>query len=241
MSEETPPAKKAARKTVRKKSATKRAPRKSAKSESESDHSDEQLPLEESSIASGPESSLKPETLEDVKLAKQGREPRSGVRDARRETAGDPIPGEIIEKLVPDDESENPPNEKPRQNNRKEPRGNSDDSQRDQRDQGKQDQNERRGRGRGRGGRDREREQPEKREPKQRFSVDAKDMAKKAWKIFESEVTEEGLALLDDNGLRDYARSSFNAARLFLEEKGRVVGRGKPDKEDKQKQERDDD
>jgi hypothetical protein len=58
-------------------------------------------------------------------------------------------------------------------------------------------------------------------------SVDSKDLAKKAWKIFESEVTEEGLALLDDNGLRDYARSSFNAARLFLEEKERVIGREK--------------
>ena len=237
MSEETPPAKKAARKTVRKKSATKRAPRKSAKSES--DHSDEQLPLEESSDMSGPESSLKRETQEDVKLAKQGREPRSGVRDARRETAGEPISGEVSEKLVPDDEGEKTPNEKPRQSNRKEPRENSDDSQRDQ---GKQDQNERRGRGRGRGGRDRDRDRdrPEKRETKQRVSIDAKDLAKKAWKIFESEVTEEGLALLDDNGLRDYARSSFNAARLFLEEKGRVVGRGKPDK-DKEKQDKDDD
>ncbi|MEN8772704.1 MAG: hypothetical protein ABF382_04065, partial [Akkermansiaceae bacterium] len=77
--------------------------------------------------------------------------------------------------------------------------------------------------GRGRGGRERS----EKREPKPRVSVDSKDLAKKAWKIFESEVTEEGLALLDDNGLRDYARSSFNAARLFLEEKERVIGREK--------------
>ena len=38
-----------------------------------------------------------------------------------------------------------------------------------------------------------------------------------------SEVTEEGLALLDDRGLREYARSSLNAARIFLEEEARVV------------------
>ena len=245
MSEETPPAKKAARKTVRKKSATKRAPRKSAKSTSESDQVDEQLPLADGgSVPSGPESSLNPDTQEDVKLAKQGREPRSGVRDARRETAGDPIPGEVTEKLVPSEDlekesadidsgekgnSEKASGERPRQKNRKEPRENPEDSQRDQ--------GERRGRGRGRGGRDRQ----EKREPKQRIQVDAKDLAKKAWKIFESEVTEEGLALLDDNGLRDYARSSFNAARLFLEEKGRVVGRGNTDKSDKEKPEKGDD
>ncbi|MFT6181470.1 MAG: hypothetical protein ACJAQT_001865 [Akkermansiaceae bacterium] len=65
-------------------------------------------------------------------------------------------------------------------------------------------------------------------------------MTKKAWEIFESEVTEEGLALLDDNGLRDYARSSFNAARLFLEEKGRVVGHDKKKKKE-EKKDRDDD
>lgn len=247
MSEETPPAKKAARKSVRKKSATKRAPRKSAKSESE--NSDGQLPLEASSGAAPPEASPQGEAQEDAKPARSGREPRSGVRDARRETAGDPIPAEISEKLVPDDEGEKAPQEKPRQNNRKESRESSDEPQKDQRDQrdhkdqGKQDQNERRGRGRGRGGRDRdrERERPEKREPKARVSVNSKDLAKKAWKIFESEVTEEGLALLDDNGLRDYARSSFNAARLFLEEKGRVVGRSKPPKGEKDKHDKNDD
>ena len=40
-------------------------------------------------------------------------------------------------------------------------------------------------------------------------------------------MTEEGLALLDDSGLRDYARASFNAARIFLEEQGRVLEKEK--------------
>ena len=52
-------------------------------------------------------------------------------------------------------------------------------------------------------------------------------LRKKAWKIYESEVTEEGLALLDDSGLREYARSSFNAARIFLEEEGRILAKEK--------------
>jgi hypothetical protein len=51
-------------------------------------------------------------------------------------------------------------------------------------------------------------------------------------------VTEEGLALLDDNGLRDYARSSFNAARLFLEEKERVTSREKQAKAEQKKREK---
>ena len=96
----------------------------------------------------------------------------------------------------------------------------------------RQDSGERRGRGRGR------RERGEKRDGKPRVAVDSKDLAKKAWKIFESEVTEEGLALLDDNGLRDYARSSFNAARLFLEEKERVISREKTAKSEKKEREK---
>ena len=96
----------------------------------------------------------------------------------------------------------------------------------------RQDSGERRGRGRGR------RERGEKREGKPRITVDSMDLAEKAWKIFESEVTEEGLALLDDNGLRDYARSSFNAARLFLEEKERVISREKTAKSEKKEREK---
>ena len=83
----------------------------------------------------------------------------------------------------------------------------------DQQDRG--EQRERRGRNRGRGrGNNRERE------VKARPPVNEDHLRKKAWKIYESEVTEEGLALLDDSGLRDYARASFNAARIFLEEQG---------------------
>lgn len=222
MSEETPPAKKATKKTVRKKSAAKRAPRKSAKSDSNKEAENE-LPLNEDQKSSG----------EARESQSKGREPKTGVRDARRETAEEPISNEISEKLVPDgDEGKGGKDSKEKESHsskkpvKEDPAGGS-----KEQGQGRQESGERRSRGRGRGGRER----GEKREPKPRVTVDSKDLAKKAWKIFESEVTEEGLALLDDGGLRDYARSSFNAARIFLEEKGRIDARDKQVKEERKR------
>lgn len=198
---------------MRKKSAAKRTSKKDSGSEAASEVNELPLNEESSNEKSGHQGDSK------------SREPKAGVRDARRETADEPIPGETAEKLVPsDDGKERSGDTKPRGRQKKS-------SESPSSDQDKQDGGDRRGRGRGRGGRDRH----EKREPKPRTSVaiDSKDMAKKAWKIFQSEVTEEGLALLDDNGLRDYARSSFNAARLFLEEKERLVAREKQAKAEK--------
>lgn len=213
MSEERQPAKKAARKTVRKKSATKRAPKKNSKSAS-SDDQEKELLLGEKAASEDKDSS---EPKDEVEPTRKARGPRSGVRDARREVADGPILNEVSEKLVPDldDSTESKEKSGPKKQARK------NDSSGPSKEQGqaRQDSGERRGRGRVR------RERGEKREGKPRVAVDSKDLAKKAWEIFESEVTEEGLAILDDNGLRDYARSSFNAARLFLEEKERVIGR----------------
>lgn len=219
MSEETPPAKKAARKTVRKKTASKRAPRKKATSETSPE---EELPLvEASSVEESKPAEAAPPVEEASEAVPKPRAPKSGVRDARRETADEPIADEVCEKLVPDDAPQ-------KEVNKEQPR------EKQNRDTN-QNQNERRGRGRGRGRNDRN---DNKREPKPRIEINSKDLAKKAWKIFESEVTEEGLALLDDNGLRDYARSSFNAARLFLEEEGRVIGRQKADKKARKEREK---
>lgn len=217
MSEETQPAKKAARKTVRKKSATKRAPRKNSKSAA-SENQGKELPLgekpaSEASINDKDSSGRKDE----VEPTRKAREPKSGIRDARREVVDGPILDEVSEKLVPDLDDSTEPKEK--SGSKKQARKNDSSGPLKEQGQVRQESGERRGRGRGR------RERGEKREGKPRVAVDSKDLAKKAWEIFESEVTEEGLALLDDNGLRDYARSSFNAARLFLEEKEKVIGR----------------
>jgi len=54
-----------------------------------------------------------------------------------------------------------------------------------------------------------------------RVPFDLEEVSKKAWKIFLSEVSEEGLALIGDNDARDLTRRSFRLAEIFLEEKAR--------------------
>jgi hypothetical protein len=51
--------------------------------------------------------------------------------------------------------------------------------------------------------------------------LDADQLARKAWKIFLSEVSEEGLALIDDQDAREISRRSFRLAEIFLEEAAR--------------------
>ena len=223
---------------MRKKSASKRAPKKSVTSGSAEDP-EKELPLEETSTSvATTDTNDAGDQKDEKKPARKGREPKSGVRDARRETAEDPIPAEVTEKLVPDidesNKSKDSNDSRQKGGQRKQTRNDDSSSGSKDQGQGRNDVGERRGRGRGRGGRER----GERREPKPRVTVDSKDLTKKAWEIFESEVTEEGLALLDDNGLRDYAKSSFNAARLFLEEKERVTSREKQAKAEQKKREK---
>ena len=51
--------------------------------------------------------------------------------------------------------------------------------------------------------------------------IDAGKLAKRAWKIFLAEVTEEGLALMDDNTSREAAKRSFRVAEFFMQEEAR--------------------
>lgn len=51
--------------------------------------------------------------------------------------------------------------------------------------------------------------------------LDAKKLSARAWKIFLAEVTEEGLALVDDHTAREAARRSFRCAELFMIEEDR--------------------
>ena len=46
--------------------------------------------------------------------------------------------------------------------------------------------------------------------------VDAEKLTAHAWKIFKGEVTEEGLALMDDSTAAETARRAFRVAELFL-------------------------
>ncbi len=49
-------------------------------------------------------------------------------------------------------------------------------------------------------------------------AVDADELVSLAWKIFKGEVTEEGLALMDDQTAVETARRAFRVAELFLVE-----------------------
>lgn len=54
-----------------------------------------------------------------------------------------------------------------------------------------------------------------------RPKLDPDLVAKKAWKIFQAEVGEEGLALIDDHDAREISRRCFRLAEIFLEEAAR--------------------
>jgi len=58
-----------------------------------------------------------------------------------------------------------------------------------------------------------------------RPKLDSDEVAKKAWKIFQAEVGEEGLALIDDHDAREISRRCFRLAEIFLEEAARRTTR----------------
>lgn len=51
--------------------------------------------------------------------------------------------------------------------------------------------------------------------------LDLDKLAKYAWKIFLAEVTEEGLALMDDSTTRETAKRAFRVAEFFINEESR--------------------
>ena len=52
-----------------------------------------------------------------------------------------------------------------------------------------------------------------------RFDPEA--LSKLAWKIYLSEVSEEGVALIGDNDAKELSRRCFRLAEIFLEEQAR--------------------
>ena len=51
--------------------------------------------------------------------------------------------------------------------------------------------------------------------------LDCKKVASRAWKMFLAEVSEEGLALMDDQTAREAARRAFRCAEFFMMEEAR--------------------
>lgn len=55
----------------------------------------------------------------------------------------------------------------------------------------------------------------------ERVALDPEEVSKRAWKIYLGEVSEEGLALINDNTAREMAKRSFRLAEIFIEEQSR--------------------
>ena len=58
-------------------------------------------------------------------------------------------------------------------------------------------------------------------QPQATSQVDPQELVRRAWKIFLGEVTEEGLALMDDRTAAEASRRAFRVAELFLIEAAR--------------------
>lgn len=66
--------------------------------------------------------------------------------------------------------------------------------------------------------------------------VNVKELGKKAWKIYQADIAEEGIALVDDKTGRNLALRSFDLARMFLEEEAkqkRMATAAKPESQEK--------
>jgi hypothetical protein len=61
--------------------------------------------------------------------------------------------------------------------------------------------------------------------------LDTDELSKRAWKIYQADVAEEGITLIDNSSARQLALRSFELARVFLEEEARQVKLSKPAKE----------
>jgi len=66
-------------------------------------------------------------------------------------------------------------------------------------------------------------QQPQQQSPQnqQRPAVKPDLVAKKAWKIFLAEVSEEGVALISDQDARDLSKRCFRLAEIFIEDQNR--------------------
>lgn len=72
-----------------------------------------------------------------------------------------------------------------------------------------------------RGGKDREREES----PQKARKIDRDEAAAKAWEIYQGELEEEGVSLVDPRRARDVARRCLELATVFCEERDRYLER----------------
>ena len=81
--------------------------------------------------------------------------------------------------------------------------------------------NEGGGRRKRRRNRNRNKDNQQQPQPQQSARVDPDELVRRAWKIYLGEVTEEGLALMDDRTAQEASRRAFRVAEHFLVEAAR--------------------
>jgi hypothetical protein len=57
--------------------------------------------------------------------------------------------------------------------------------------------------------------------------LDAEELSMKSWELFCKEVQENGMEIVDDREARKFAMRSVEIARIFLEERARLISSGK--------------
>ena len=141
--------------------------------------------------------------------------PVGNVRDARSRAAreeADAAPREENEETLHERDDQSPP----RDPVSGESSGGEDEGGEDDRAAHRKGRNKRRRRGRGE-----DAEGPSFGAAPERLALDPEEVSKRAWKIYLGEVSEEGLALINDNTAREMAKRSFRLAEIFIEEQSR--------------------
>jgi len=205
-------------KPAKKKAADKAAPAEKAKRTPRAEESEQPAKPDKGESSPKSEKAAKPDRPEKVEATSRDSESNDSRPDIKRgvrgtkKTASKKSAGKKSAESPDQQEGQPAPS-----NNKEAGDRNQDDAQRKQ---------ARRGRNRNRN--QNRQDQPQQEESK--VKLDAKKVAKRAWKIFLGEVTEEGLALVADKEARELARRSLRVAEIYSHEEAVFVQKGKKKK-----------
>lgn len=200
--EETPPKKVARKRVVKKGVRGPKAPKKSVAESTDEETFELLEPVENAS-----EEAVKPEAKKAPKKEAKS-EPKES--DAPKKTEQPTI--EVVEEAAPESQEKKEKEGDKEKGSQKEKDGNSEDGE-------ERRENSRR-RNRNRRGGNREEGASSKRP-----SIDVKEAAEKAWEIYQGELEEEGVSLVDPRRAREIARRCLELATVFCEERDRFLER----------------
>lgn len=206
MSEKEKPAKKAARKRV-----VKKATRSSQKSSGKDSSDEEASPGKQDTV---PESAAQETDSTPTQSNDGDADGRAPEEDKRQEaTPTIAVVEEDPEGSANDSKSTRSSQDRERKDKKK-------DSS-DEGDKGEDRREGNRKRNRNRRGGNRERDEDSSNQPKRQ--VDADEVAEKGWEIYQAELEEEGVSLVDPRRGREIARRCLELATVFCEERDRFL------------------